>query len=66
MTFEEAVTLLKKIVKESAIPGQKHLDLTLAKAEDVGCYEQALVVTNQAMAKGEVTREQLLKQLGLD
>ena len=65
MTLEEAIILLKNAVKYSAVPGQKHIDLSLVGVEDLPSYQKALTVVNSAVAKGEIAREKVMAQLGL-
>lgn len=66
MTFEQAIDLLKKAVKESNIKNQPHIDLSLANAEDRPSFEKALVIANAEVLKGTLTKAELLSKLGLD
>ena len=60
-----AIKILQQYIKESAIPGQRHISPDLVNASDLPTYQQALEVTNKAVLQGELSREQLLHQLGL-
>ena len=65
LTYEEAVNLLRKIVKHSHLDNQKHIDLSLALAPDRVKYQEAMVVVQESVAKGERTEEELKHDLGL-
>ena len=65
MTLQEAVAILQNYVKESAVPGQMHISADLVSIEDMPRFEEAMKMTNNAVLKGEITREELLRQLGL-
>ena len=65
MELSAAIKILQHYVKESAIPGQRHISPDLVNVRDLPTYEQALEVANKAVLQGELSREQLLHQLGL-
>lgn len=65
MELKEAILFLRNYVKESAIPGQNHISPDLVNSEDIEKFEQAMEITNNAVYKGEMTRDQLTKELGL-
>lgn len=65
MDLDSAIKLLKNIVKESHLPGQKHIDLTLAQADERSRYEKALMITRQEVIKGTLSDEELKARLGL-
>ena len=64
-SFEEAISLLKKAVKYSNIDNQKHLDFTLVDAQERFLYQQALIVTQTSVIKGEYTQAQINELIGL-
>ena len=66
MTLEEAITQLKKIVKFSTIEGQKHLDLSIAVANERANMQKALVVVKSEVEKGTLTDQELKERLGID
>lgn len=66
LSFNEAISLLKKFVKFSEVKNQKHIDLSLCTAEERPLGQKALVVVNMEVEKGTITQAQLLTQLGLD
>ncbi len=66
MNVEKAIVFLRKYVKESAVPGQKHISPDLVNAQDLKEFEQAMESTNNAVLRGELTREDLMLRLGLN
>lgn len=64
-TFDEAVTLLKKIVKFSHLDGQKHMDLSVCTAEERPYYERALMIIRAQVAQGHMTDAEVKEKLGL-
>ena len=65
MNLDEAIDLLKKTVKYSAVKNQKHIDLTLVSAEDLPTYQKALALTISEVKKGTLTEVDLKQKLGL-
>ena len=65
MTLQDAVNILKQYVKESAVPGQKHISPDLVNTKDMDVYQKALKTANDAVLTGELDRAELMKQLGL-
>ncbi len=65
LSFDEAVTFLKKFVKYSEVKNQKHIDLSLCLAGDRIIGQNALLVTRMAVVKGVVTEDQLKEKLGI-
>jgi hypothetical protein len=66
LSLNEAIDFLKRFVKYSEVKNQKHIDLSLALANDRIIGLNALVVTRTAVEKGEITEDQLKAQLGLE
>ena len=66
LSFDEAITLLKRAVKYSAVKNQKHIDLSLCVAEERPQYQKALIVVNLEVEKGTLTKDQLIARLGLE
>ena len=64
-SFDEAIALLKTAVKYSNIDDQKHLDLSLVDANERYLYQQALMVTQTSVIKGEYTQAQINELIGL-
>ena len=65
LSIDEAINLLRPMVKYSAIPGQKHLDLTLANVDELPKYKRALARLELAKRKGETTEAEVKQKLGL-
>ena len=65
MTLDEAITILKNVVKYSEVKNQKHLDLTLVSAEERPLYQTALVVANLEVEKGTLSQDDLKSRLGI-
>ena len=66
MTVDEAIGLLKRIVKYSAVPGQKHLDFTLVNAPEREKYELAMIIVKKAVQEGHLKEIELKSRLGLN
>lgn len=66
MDLNEAIDLLKKTVKYSAVKNQKHIDLTLVSAEELFIYQKALALAFNEVKKGTITDTELKQRLGLD
>lgn len=65
MNLDQAIDLLKKTVKYSAVKNQKHIDLTLVSAEEKSTYEKALAMAFEEVKKGSITEADLKQRLGL-
>jgi hypothetical protein len=65
MNLEEAIDLLKKTVKYSAVKNQKHIDLTLVSAEELPQYEKAMAIVMSEVKKGNLTEGELKQRIGL-
>lgn len=65
-TIDEAIALLKKAVKYSAVKNQKHIDLSLCVAQERPQYQKALIIVNLEVEKGTFTKDQLIAKLGLE
>ncbi len=66
MQLYEAIELLKNAVKFCGTIDQKHIDLTIVAAEKRSTYEKALAVSQLSVKEGKISRDELLRQLGLD
>jgi hypothetical protein len=65
ITLDESITILKRYVKYSEVKNQKHIDLSLCVASDRAISQEALMVVNLAVTKGEITDQELKIKLGL-
>jgi hypothetical protein len=65
MDYEQAIALLKNIVKFSDVKGQKHLDFVLVNADDRELYQEAIILVRSTVTDGDKTQVELNKDLGL-
>lgn len=65
MTLDQAIDLLKKTVKYSAVKNQKHIDLTLVSAEELFSYQRALALALNEVKKGTISENDLKQRLGI-
>jgi len=66
MELYKALSLLKKVVKESNIKGQMHVDLTLAPAQDLPHYRVALVTVRNAIQNKQLSEDEAKHKMGID
>lgn len=66
MSFEEAVKLVKRAVKDSHLTNQKHIDLTVIPASETKRYNEAMMILREKVNTGEMTEDQLKTTLGLN
>lgn len=66
MDLEQAIVLLKKIVKENGTNDMKHLDVGLVSTEERPVYEKALIVAKLAMIEGKITQDELFGRIHLN
>ena len=64
-TLQEALSYLKKAIKYSAVPGQKHLDPTLVPVEEREYFHKALMTVQSHIYKGELTKDEFEQKIGL-
>jgi hypothetical protein len=65
LKVEDAIKILQKSVKGSAIPGQNHLDLTLLSIDHQTQAKEAMQVIHQAIYQKEITMDEVKQLLGL-
>ncbi len=65
MNIEDAIKLVKKVVKESHVKNQRHIDLSVCTADKRADTQEALVFLQAKVAKGEMTDDELKEKLGL-
>ena len=66
MNIEEAIKLLRQLVKESAVPGQKHLDFGQVPTNRKTVYEKAMGKVNELIRNGELSKEDFCSRVGLN
>ena len=66
MELDQAIVLLKNVVKGSAVEGQNHFDLTIVATEERPRYQQALMVSQMALRDGKITKEEFNRRVHLE
>tara|TARA_R110000868_G_scaffold154736_2_gene380968 strand:+ start:28042 stop:28251 length:210 start_codon:yes stop_codon:yes gene_type:complete len=66
ISYEEAVTKLKKAVKTSHIDKQKHIDLTLVDPTQREDLQKALMFVKAMIVRGEISDSQFKSDVGLE
>jgi hypothetical protein len=65
MELEQAISLLKTIVKNNGTNDSRHLDIGLVPNEERPTYEEALMVAKLAVLKGKITQDELFARIHL-
>ncbi len=65
MNTEDAIKLVRKVVKESHVKNQRHIDLSVCTADKRADTQEALVFLQALVAKGEMTDDELKEKLGI-
>ena len=65
MTLDQALELLKGIVKESHLDNQPHLDLSLISASERYEYQKALMIMKEAIAQEQISEAEVKETLGI-
>lgn len=65
MDLEQAIVLLKKIVKENGTNDMKHLDVGLVPADERPVYEKALRVAKMSIIEGKISQDELFGKIHL-
>lgn len=66
MELEQAIELLKTVVKNNGVNDERHIDLTLIPVDQKDKYEKALVVSKMAILDGKITQEEFKRLVHLD
>ena len=64
-TIDKSMEFLKKFVKESNIPGQNHLDVTLVDAKERDQFYTSMSVIRTAEKTGQLASSFIKETLGL-
>lgn len=64
-TLEEAIEIVRPLVKYSTIDNQKHIDLSVATADKRMASQQALMVIKNSIAQGLADEKDINTKLGL-
>lgn len=65
MDLEQAIELLKRVVKNNSTNDENHLDLTLVPTEDKPKYQKALIVAQLAIQEGKITKDDFKHRIHL-
>ncbi len=65
MDLEQAIVLLKKIVKDNGTNDTRHLDVGLVPTEERPVYEKALRVAKLAVFEGKISQDELYARIHL-
>jgi hypothetical protein len=65
MTLDDCFSLVRNAVKPTGVIDQNHIDLTIIPAAERPRYEAALVQLQQAVKENQLTKEDMLRRLGL-
>lgn len=66
MELEQALKLLKNIVKNNGTNGSNHLDIGLVSAEERPTYEKALKVVKLAIMEGKLSQDEFAAKIHLN
>ncbi|EPZ51506.1 hypothetical protein M902_2960 [Bacteriovorax sp. BAL6_X] len=64
-TLDEAIEIVKPLVKYSTIDKQKHIDLSVATADKRFLSQQALMVIKNSIEAGQADEKEVNARLGL-
>lgn len=66
MTLDECFSLVQNAVKPTGVIDQNHIDLTIIPAAERPRYEAALAQIQLAVKENQISKEVMLRRLGLD
>jgi hypothetical protein len=66
MELDEALGLIKKMVKNNATNDTRHIDLGLVPADQRTHYEKALKVAKLAIKEGKITQDEFTARVHLN
>lgn len=66
MELEQAIELIKKLVKNNGTNDQRHIDIGLVSSEERPMYEKALIVAKMAMIEGKITQDEFQARVHLN
>lgn len=65
MELEQALELIKKIVKNNGTNDSKHIDIGLVSSDERPLYEKALKVAKMAMVEGKLSQDEFQARVHL-
>jgi hypothetical protein len=66
MDLDQALALIKKLVKNNGTNDTKHIDIGLVSADERPEYEKALRVAKLAIVQGKLSKEDFESQVKLN
>ena len=66
MDLNEAISLLRKTVKNNSTTDMNHIDLGLVPAEQRGKYEKALRIVKMAIMNGKISQDEFAARIHLN
>lgn len=63
--FADAIELLKDVIENSSVKNQKHIELSRVNANERIKYQEALMVIQSAISRGETSQNEVNERLGL-
>lgn len=66
MDLNQAIDLIKTVVKDAGNVNFRHIDLNLVSAEKRETYEKALMVSQKAIKEGAITKEEFMRKVHLE
>ena len=66
MNLEQAIDLVKKLVKNNGTNDSKHIDIGLVSAEERPLYEKALRVVKLAIIEGKLKQDEFQARVSLN
>lgn len=66
MDLDQAIELIKGVVKLTGTNTEKHIDLGLIPADQRERYQKAMVVSALSIKEGKITRDEYFRRVHLD
>lgn len=66
MELEQAIELIKGVVKDTGTNAERHIDLGLVPTEKRELYQKAMVVSALSIQEGKITRDEFFRRVHLD
>lgn len=66
MELDQALELIKKLVKNNGTNDSKHIDIGLVSSEERPLYEKALKVAKLAMLEGKLSQDEFQARVHLN